>query len=195
MSILVTGSSGGIGGNVVRMLLEAGEEVVGFDVAPPGPGSVAADVADHFPLVLGSVTDLACLMRAAQHHGVEGIIHMAAMLFLGLEWRTHEMVRVNIEGTVNVLEATRLLGLPKMVYQFLLCGRSASRPFSARARGRRLTSSSAHDLRHDQARRGGHLPPVPRRPRYGRQDRAARQCLRPRIVPTRFWPPSGLNIE
>jgi len=116
MSILVTGSSGGIGGNVVRMLLEAGEEVVGFDVAPPGPGSVAADVADHFPLVLGSVTDLACLMRAAQHHGVEGIIHMAAMLFLGLEWRTHEMVRVNIEGTVNVLEATRLLGLPKMVF-------------------------------------------------------------------------------
>ncbi|HIM15866.1 MAG TPA: NAD(P)-dependent oxidoreductase [Dehalococcoidia bacterium] len=116
MSILVTGSSGGIGGNVVRMLLEAGEEVVGFDVAPAGPGSVAADVADHFPLVLGSVTDLACLMRATQHHGVEGIIHMAAMLFLGLEWRTHEMVRVNIEGTVNVLEATRLLGLPKMVF-------------------------------------------------------------------------------
>ena len=52
MSILVTGSSGGIGGNVVRMLLEAGEEVVGFDVAPAGPGSVAADVADPFPASL-----------------------------------------------------------------------------------------------------------------------------------------------
>ena len=30
-----SGSSGGIGGNVVKMLLEAEEEVVGFDVAPP----------------------------------------------------------------------------------------------------------------------------------------------------------------
>ena len=115
MSIMVTGSSGGIGGNVVRMLLEAGEEVVGFDVAPPGPGSVAADVANRFPLVLGSVTDMACLIRAAQHYSVEGIIHMAAMLPGGFEWRTQEMVRVNIEGTVNVLEATRVLGLPKLV--------------------------------------------------------------------------------
>ena len=115
MTLLVTGSSGGIGGNVVKMLLEAGEEVVGFDVTRPGPNSVASDVADRFPLELGSVTDLACLLETAQRYSVEGIIHIAAMLSRGFEWRTQEMVRVNIEGTVNVLETTRLLGLRKVV--------------------------------------------------------------------------------
>ena len=35
MTVLVTGAAGYIGSNIVRTLLEQGEEVVGFDVAPP----------------------------------------------------------------------------------------------------------------------------------------------------------------
>jgi nucleoside-diphosphate-sugar epimerase len=40
MAVLVTGAAGHIGSNILRALLEEGEQVIGYDVTLPPPYSV-----------------------------------------------------------------------------------------------------------------------------------------------------------
>lgn len=115
MSILVTGASGHIGSNVVRMLLGEEKEVVGFSLYRPGPNSVLAGVLDRVPFVTGNITDLAGLLNMIKQYRVEGIIHTAVIMGTAANVMPIDALRVNIEGTANVLEATRILGLRRAV--------------------------------------------------------------------------------
>ena len=49
MSVLVTGAAGHIGSNIVRTLLDQGEQVVGFDATPPPPFTVVYPLLRKFP--------------------------------------------------------------------------------------------------------------------------------------------------
>ena len=115
MSILVTGIGGHIGSNIARMLMEDNEEVVGFDIAPPGPHTVIAKMADKIPCVCGRIEDLAFVLNTVRAHKVESIVHTAAIIAQYANERPLESVRVNIEGTINVLEAARILNLKRVV--------------------------------------------------------------------------------
>jgi UDP-glucose 4-epimerase len=115
MSVLVAGAAGFIGGNVVRILHERGEQPIGFDVGRVGPNSVLWDVKDEIPWVTGTIVDLSQLLRVAQEYKVDGIINTAAQLGDANNQRPVDGVRVNVEGTVNVLEAARILGLRRVV--------------------------------------------------------------------------------
>ena len=55
MAVLVTGASGFIGSNIARTLLDQGETVVGYDVAPPPPHTVLGPMAGKYTFVIGSV--------------------------------------------------------------------------------------------------------------------------------------------
>lgn len=114
MAVLVTGAGGYIGGHIARTLLEGGEQVVGFDVAPPPSYSVVYPLMGRFPFVLGSVLDLALLLNVIKQHKVDRVLHLAAIMG-GARDRPVETVRVNVEGTVNLLEAGRLIGLRRVV--------------------------------------------------------------------------------
>lgn len=114
MTVLVTGAAGHIGSNIARTLLEQGEQVIGFDVAPPPPHSVLHPFVGKFPFVIGSILDLALLLNTMKQHKVEGVIHLAAIMG-GAPQRPLETVRVNVEGTANILEAARILGLRRVV--------------------------------------------------------------------------------
>lgn len=134
MSILVTGIGGHIGSNVARMLMEAGNEVVGVDVVAPGPHSVIAGFAGKLTLVQGSVTDLAFLLNVVRERRVESVLHTAVIQAEHADARPLEAIRVNIEGTLNVLEAARIAGLRRVV----CCSSSAA---AGEHRGRPLPKS------------------------------------------------------
>ena len=114
MSVMVTGGTGFIGNRIIRKLVERGEEVVCFDLAPPRAN--LTPYLDRVRMYRGDVTQLPHLLEAVNAHGVRRIIHMAALLPPDTENRPHFAMQVNIGGTNNVFEAARWSGIERVVY-------------------------------------------------------------------------------
>ena len=108
MSVMVTGGTGFIGNRIIRKLIERGQEVVCFDLAPPRPN--LSHYLDRLRMYRGDVTQLPHLLEAINNHQVHKIIHMAALLPPDTEDRPHYAMQVNIGGTNNVFEAARWTG-------------------------------------------------------------------------------------
>ncbi|MBU4268403.1 MAG: NAD-dependent epimerase/dehydratase family protein [Acidobacteria bacterium] len=109
MKALVTGSSGFIGGHLVRHLLERGYAVSCL-VRPASEPRALAGLA--VTRISGSYFDLDTLRRAVE--GMEYIFHAGAVLSAP-DWPGY--FRTNVEGTTNILEACAQAnpGLRKLV--------------------------------------------------------------------------------
>jgi len=107
MKILVTGSSGYLGRNMVGAALEKGHSVVGLDIKPSGISHTS------FKEVIGDITDLQAVKQAAA--GCEAVFHLAAALaqFERDEKRMHD---VNVKGTENALAAALENNARKFIY-------------------------------------------------------------------------------
>ena len=114
MAVMVTGGTGFIGNRIIRKLIERGEEVVCFDLAPPR--SNLSPYLDRIRMYRGDVTQLPHLLEAINTHQVHKIIHMAALLPPDTEDRPHYAMQVNIGGANNVFEAARWTGIERVVY-------------------------------------------------------------------------------
>ena len=103
MKILVTGSNGRIGGNLVRRLLRQGHDIRGFVF--PGDASRAhkLDGIANVELVEGDLRDYAAVERAVQ--GVDAVYHIAAAFASPHD--NIEYLQINGLGTLHVLEAIR----------------------------------------------------------------------------------------
>lgn len=110
MRYFMTGATGFIGGTIARQLIEAGHEVVALVRTPTKAQALAALGAT---LVEGDITDRDSLREPMR--GVDGVFHVAAWYELGIEDKSR-MERINVEGTRNVLETMREVGVPKGVY-------------------------------------------------------------------------------
>jgi UDP-glucose 4-epimerase len=80
-----------------------------------------ANLAERVPLervtlVRGDVTDVPDLVRAIQTHGVDRIIHTAGFLTWMVRERPYAGTRVNLLGTLSVLEAARVTGVQRVVF-------------------------------------------------------------------------------
>jgi len=103
MKILVTGAAGQVGTDLLPLLVERGHEVTVLDLVPRPEGCpepvtwVRGDICGRpevFDVVKASRPDL--------------IYHLAAILSARGEGVPHVAYRVNLDGTMNVLEAARL---------------------------------------------------------------------------------------
>lgn len=116
MKILVTGAAGFIGSHLTDKLLSDSHEVVGLDNLVNGSldNLKTANCFDKFCFLNASILDKDKMMEAAKE--VEVVYHLAC---LGVRHSLHspfENHRVNAEGTLNVLEASRQNGVKKFFY-------------------------------------------------------------------------------
>lgn len=107
MKILITGSSGYLGGRTARTALEQGHQVAGLDLKPSGLSH------PDFSEVAADITDPEAVRRAAE--GCGAVFHLAAAL-VQFEPDEKRMREVNVDGTANALAAAYEAGAGKFVY-------------------------------------------------------------------------------
>jgi UDP-glucose 4-epimerase len=114
MRVLVTGGTGFIGGNVLRELLRQGHEAVAFDIITDV--DAVADIANKVTIVKGDVQEITVLIDTIKRHGITHIVHTASLLTSASQSRPWAALSINVNGTVNVLEAARIMDTAQVVY-------------------------------------------------------------------------------
>jgi UDP-glucuronate 4-epimerase len=123
MNFLVTGGAGFIGSHLCQRLLQGGHGVWALDDLNPfydvaikrGNLHEIEQSGQPFTFVLGDVTDPACLEQLFSSIRFDQVIHLAARAGVRpslLEPALYQ--RVNVEGTVQVLEAARRHSVKKI---------------------------------------------------------------------------------
>jgi UDP-glucose 4-epimerase len=113
-AVLVTGESGAIGSWVTRELVEQGRRAVSYDARLDT--TLVKDIEDKLECVVGDILDLPSIIHTIKRYEVERIIHMAAALPDLCEANPLVGFRINVEGTLNVFEAARLMDIRRVVY-------------------------------------------------------------------------------
>ena len=115
----MTGALGCIGAWVVKALVDRGDVPVVFD---------KSDDARRLKLLLddralgrvrfmrGDVTDAPTLRAALEQSGARRVIHLAGLQVPSCKADPALGALVNVVGTINIFEAARALGLPRVVY-------------------------------------------------------------------------------
>ena len=107
---LVTGALGCLGAWTVKALLDEGEEPVGYDLGGDDARLrlvLGADELTRVTLVRGDVTDGEALGTALDEHGITRVVHHAALQVPFCRADPALGARVNVLGTVAVLEAVK----------------------------------------------------------------------------------------
>jgi UDP-glucose 4-epimerase len=95
MRVLVTGSSGWLGQSLVPRLGRDGHTVIGLD---PRPAETTQ--------VVGSVADADLVRAAIRDYGIQAVVHAGALHKPHIAThRPADFVAVNVQGTLNLLEA------------------------------------------------------------------------------------------
>ena len=114
MISLITGGSGLMGVEVVRLLLEKGEKPVVFSRNPATPK--LADVADHVEGIAGDLGNFSQVLNAVKKTQPEVIYHMGGMLSVPSDADPAGAIQANVLGTFHVLEAARLFEVPQVLF-------------------------------------------------------------------------------
>jgi nucleoside-diphosphate-sugar epimerase len=185
----LTGATGFVGGHLARQLRAAGHEVVALVRDPTRSGDLPRIGAR---LARGDVTDKASMR--APIAGVDAVFHVAGWYKIGVRDKSPGQA-VNVNGTRNVLELMRELGIAKGVYTSTLAVNSDTHgqvvEEGYRFHGKHLseydrTKAAAHDLAESFAREG--LPLVIVQPGmiYGPGDRGPSHDLFVRYLTRRL---------
>jgi len=169
MRIVVTGAAGFIGSSVVDRLLALGHEVVGLDNFDPfydraikEQNLQRAQAEPGFELVEGDLLDAGLVQRLLGDPVCDVLLHLAALAGVrpSLQ-RPLEYERVNVRGSMVLLEAVRELDVPRAVIassssvygvrsdvpfsESDACDRPAS-PYAATKRAMELLAYNYHHL-------------------------------------------------
>jgi nucleoside-diphosphate-sugar epimerase len=112
---LITGGTGLFGIYLARQLLADGEEVVLIQRRAELPRG-AADLAGRVEIASGDVGELVHVLETIRRYRVDCIYHTAAILGSACEASAASGFRTNVGGTLNILEAARLLGVADVMF-------------------------------------------------------------------------------
>lgn len=113
-TVLITGGSGFVGCNFVKVLLEKGYKVKSFDLAPS-----PLTPSDKLEIIQGNICNYDTVLKACE--GVDTVFHTAALIELKGGSAVSEEYRkrsydVNVGGTENVVKACQAQGVKRLVY-------------------------------------------------------------------------------
>jgi len=127
MRVLITGGGGFLGAAAARALVARGDTAIVFDTRldslvdrttiSPQSSPERREGDKQLIRVLGDITDLAGVAQAVLVHKPDAILHCAAMVgVLSSLGSPINVVRVNVEGSLNVFEAMRLGGVQRCIH-------------------------------------------------------------------------------
>lgn len=113
MRVLVTGGGGFLGRRIVARLATRGDDVVAIDTV------YASGLADlvNVTLKTGDITDVADVTEVFASVRFDAVVHCAAIVGVTASIKNpRKIVEVNVQGSLNVLEAMRASGVKRMIH-------------------------------------------------------------------------------
>lgn len=116
--VLVTGAGGFIGSHLTERMVGLGattRALVHYNALGSAGWLDDSPAKGQFELLAGDLLDRDSILAAAK--GCDVIFHLGALIAIPYSYRAPlSYVRTNVEGTLNVLQAVRDLGVPRMVH-------------------------------------------------------------------------------
>ncbi len=119
MKVLVTGADGFIGSHLTEYLVRAGYQVRAFVLYNSFNSygwldTIPKEIKDQIEFFAGDVRDPNGMREAMK--GIDTVYHLAALIAIPYSYHSPDnYVDVNIKGTLNVLQAARMLGTKRIL--------------------------------------------------------------------------------
>lgn len=116
-NVLVTGAAGCIGAWTVKLLKEIGANPVVYDLTENRARlHLIMDDAEAVTWEIGDITDFNHLKTIVQTHDITAIIHLAALQVPFCKADPVGSTKVNVMGSINILEVARAAGIKRLCY-------------------------------------------------------------------------------
>jgi len=117
MRILVTGGSGFLGFEAVRRIASRGDVAIAFDTQVGKSLLRLSKENSNIVPVTGDITDFSSLIQVFRAHCPDAVLHFAAIVGVPASLvSTTNILRVNVQGSLNVFEAMRLFGVKRIIH-------------------------------------------------------------------------------
>ena len=117
MRILVTGGNGFVGFESIMRLIARGDSVIALDNDIAPHLTKMASKSSRIVAVAGDITDLADLAQLFKKYKPEAVLHFAAIVGVPASLTSpSNVLRVNVQGSLNVFEAMRLFGVKRVIH-------------------------------------------------------------------------------
>ena len=117
MKIIITGGTGFIGSHLAELCVRKGYDVIAYDRYNPNNHwgwLEESEYKEEMQVILGDIRDYDSVSKAMR--GCDAVFHLSALIGIPYSYVSPlAYIRTNIEGTYNVLEATKNLNLSQAI--------------------------------------------------------------------------------